>query len=39
MKMYHNPRCRKSRETLAILEGKGLKPEIVLYLKTQINNF
>ena len=34
MKIYHNPRCRKSRETLAILEDKGLKPEIVLYLET-----
>ncbi|MCO6488021.1 MAG: arsenate reductase (glutaredoxin) [Phaeodactylibacter sp.] len=34
MKIYHNPRCRKSRETLAILEGKGLKPEIVLYLES-----
>lgn len=34
MKIYHNPRCRKSRETLAILEGKGLKPEIVSYLES-----
>lgn len=34
MKIYHNPRCQKSRETLAILEGKGLKPEIVLYLES-----
>ncbi len=33
MKIFHNPRCRKSRETLAILEDKGIKPEIVLYLK------
>lgn len=32
MKIYHNPRCRKSRETLAIIEEKGIKPEIVLYL-------
>ncbi|MCB0561146.1 MAG: hypothetical protein H6573_16585 [Lewinellaceae bacterium] len=34
MKIYYNSRCRKSRETLAILEDKGLKPEIVLYLAT-----
>lgn len=33
MKIYHNPRCRKSRETLAILEDKGITPEIFLYLE------
>lgn len=33
--IYHNPRCSKSRETLAILEGTpGLDVEIVDYLKT-----
>ena len=32
MQIYHNPRCRKSRETLALLHDKGLEPEIVLYL-------
>jgi arsenate reductase len=31
--IYHNPRCSKSRETLALLEGKGAKPKIVEYLK------
>ena len=30
--IYHNPRCRKSRETLAILEEKGEDLEIVKYL-------
>lgn len=34
MKIYHNPRCRKSRETLALLESKGKTPEIILYLET-----
>ena len=33
MKIYHNPRCRKSRETLAMLEEKGQTPEVVEYLK------
>lgn len=32
--IYHNPRCAKSRETLALLEKKGVKPRIVEYLKT-----
>ena len=32
--IYHNPRCSKSRQTLALLIDKGVKPEIVEYLKT-----
>ena len=32
--IYHNPRCSKSRQTLALLEQQGVKPEIVEYLKT-----
>ena len=31
--IYHNPRCRKSRETLQLLESKNIHPEIILYLK------
>lgn len=34
MKIYHNPRCRKSRETLELLRKHGIEPEIVEYLKT-----
>lgn len=32
--IYHNPRCSKSRQTLALLEERGLSPEVVLYLET-----
>ncbi|NMM43843.1 arsenate reductase (glutaredoxin) [Rhodospirillaceae bacterium KN72] len=31
--IYHNPRCSKSRETLKLLEDKGITPEVVLYLQ------
>ena len=31
-KIYHNPRCRKSRETLQILEEKNESIETILYL-------
>jgi arsenate reductase len=31
--IYHNPRCSKSRQTLQLLEARGVKPKIVEYLK------
>lgn len=31
--IYHNPRCSKSRATLALLQDKGVEPTIVEYLK------
>jgi arsenate reductase len=34
VRIYHNPRCSKSRETLALLEQRGLTPEIIKYLDT-----
>ncbi len=33
IKIYHNPRCRKSREGLAILENSDKEFEVVLYLQ------
>lgn len=34
VKIYHNPRCSKSRQTLALLREKGIEPEVVEYLKS-----
>ena len=31
--IYHNPRCSKSRETLKLLEDRGVAPQVVEYLK------
>ncbi len=31
--IYHNPRCSKSRQTLALLQDRGIEPRIVEYLK------
>lgn len=32
--IYHNPKCTKSRQTLALLEARGIVPKIVDYLET-----
>lgn len=32
--IYHNPRCSKSRQTLALLEERGIEPQVVGYLDT-----
>lgn len=34
VKIYHNPRCSKSRDTLSLLKSNGIEPEVVLYLET-----
>ncbi len=34
VRIYHNPRCSKSRATLALLQDRGIEPEVVLYLET-----
>jgi arsenate reductase len=31
--IYHNPRCSKSRNTLALLRERGIEPDVVLYLE------
>ena len=32
--LYHNPRCSKSRQALALLEARGATPTVVRYLET-----
>lgn len=34
IQIFHNPRCSKSRQTLALLEQQNIKAEIIDYLKT-----
>lgn len=35
IEIWHNPRCSKSRETLKLLEDKGVEPQVYLYLEEQ----
>lgn len=37
IKIYHNPRCRKSREGLSFLQGKGVDIIVIEYLKKGIS--
>ncbi len=32
--IYHNPRCSKSRQTMALLEDRGIEPTVIEYLNT-----
>src|SRR5262245_9442482 len=32
--IYHNPKCTKSRATLALLQDRGVEPTVIEYLKT-----
>ncbi len=32
--IYHNPRCNKSRQTLKLLQDRGIQPTVIEYLKT-----
>ena len=31
--ILHNPRCTKSRQTLQLLQDRGIEPEVIEYLK------
>lgn len=34
VKIYHNPRCSKSRQILALIREQGIEPEVIEYLHT-----
>jgi len=34
IKIYHNPQCGTSRNTLALIRNSGVEPEVIEYLKT-----
>ena len=36
LRIIHNPRCRKSREALKLLQQKNIEPVIIEYLKTPL---
>lgn len=33
VKIFHNPRCSKSRQTLQLIESNGVNPVVIEYLK------
>ena len=33
VKIFHNPRCSKSRKAMQLIESQGIDPEIIEYLK------
>ena len=38
MKIYHNPRCRKSRESIKYLESKKINFEVIDYIKNNLSS-
>lgn len=38
IKIYHNPRCSKSRKTLVLLEDQNVDFETILYLQTPLSS-
>lgn len=37
IRIYHNPRCGKSRGACSLLAEKGIEPEVIEYLKTPLD--
>ncbi len=36
IRIYHNPRCSKSRQALALLQERGVEPDVVRYLENPL---
>ena len=36
-RIYHNPRCSKSRKTLALIQERGIDIEVVEYMKSPLS--
>lgn len=36
--IYHNPRCSKSRQTLALIQAKNISPIIIEYLESDLSD-
>ena len=36
-KIYHNPKCSKSRQTLELLKQNGIEPQVIEYLKNSLD--
>ncbi len=34
IKIFHNPKCSKSRQTMELLANQGIQPQVIEYLKT-----
>ena len=34
VKIFHNPKCGTSRNTLALIRNSGVEPEVIFYLET-----
>lgn len=38
IRIYHNPRCSKSRQTLEIIRSEGIEPQVILYLEEALSH-
>lgn len=39
VKIYHNPRCSKSRQALELIKSNGIEPEVIFYLEGLLTTY